>query len=199
MTPRLRYAAAILLLGAQPLVGHATGEEAVRLSTAGGPWGTITLLRMPVVRAELKLTPQQVAEIEDLHVDLLGALRRHRLKNKRGPAGTRDSQAATRKIMATHHRLAADLLSEQQSQRLDELFVRFLDVQALVHPAICRQLEIGGEQAVALGRVAGTRNAKLAEAVALLTSGQQRQFQRLRGAPFEFPNRRPDIILRQGK
>jgi hypothetical protein len=203
MVPTTRFAIGVLLLlvvrgdadnttASDPPLAHAA------LSTEGGSRGTITLLRMPVVRDELKLSREQVKDVEDLHIDMVGALRRQRLR--RGDSSEPEAtpaqlQASVAKIMAEHHRLAAEQLTEQQKSRLDQLFVRYLRAQALSHPAVVRKLQITPEQLTAIREASQSPQPKMQELLRLLSAEQQQQFNRLQGPVFEFPERTPNAVM----
>ncbi len=203
MVPATRFVVGVAQLSIVFLcAGSATAGELppadAALSTEGGPWGTISLLRMAVVRDELKLEKEQVEAIEDLYVDMAGALRRHRLR-RRSPSEPEETpaqaQAAAASIMTNHHRLAAEQLSEQQNARLDQLFVRYLGTQAFSHPAVVRELKITSEQLMAIRAASKLPRPKRPELVRLLSAEQQQQFHRLQGAAFEFPQRTPNAVI----
>lgn len=201
MVPATRFVIGVAQLSIVFLcAGSATAGELppadAALSTEGGPWGTISLLRMAVVRDELKLAKEQVEAIEDLYVDMAGALRRHRLRPPSEPEETpAQAQAAAASIMTDHHRLAAEQLSEQQNARLDQLFVRYLGTQAFSHPVVVRELKITSEQLMAIRAASKLPRPKMPELVRLLSAEQQQQFHRLQGAAFEFPQRTPNAVI----
>jgi hypothetical protein len=153
---------------------------------------------MPVVRDELKLSKGQVEDVEDLHIDMVGALRRQRLRRRSSsqPEATpAQMQASAAKIMADHHRLAAEQLTEKQKMRLDQLFVRYLGAQALLHPAVVRELQITPKQLTAIRQASQSPQPKKQQLLRLLSAEQQQQFKQLQGPAFAFPQRTPNAVI----
>ncbi|MBM4090896.1 MAG: hypothetical protein FJ276_15950 [Planctomycetes bacterium] len=165
------------------------------LSIHGGSNGTVWLVQMPGVGQELRLAARQQDAISRFRDELRAEIRR---ANTRSFSASDEQLASLRRqqqaLAVDVNRRVVALLDAEQSRRLDQLYVRLLDRRALLEPRVASRLGITPAQQIRLRELVAS-DSKSDTVLSVLTPSQREQYERLRGAPFEFP--RPQMILQR--
>lgn len=164
----------------------------------------------PNVQEELKLTDDQFDTMARIRASL--------------PRAARDS-AEHRKAVEEATKTIRSVLSAKQSERLMQISLQVLGVQALLVPDVIAALKISDGQQKQLRAIdakhseksRGLRDDKslsgeesrakgrqllketMAEATAVLTQGQREEFEKMRGPAFDFSHRVPPSPAYSGK
>ena len=198
-----RWLISVLLVTAMLPLRHAGAGPAATLSSEPPvpiPHPTTMLIRAEAVHADLALGRDQVrratTSVEAVELPLW------RLRNT--PAEERNP-AARALLQALRARLSS-VLTPRQLDRLDELVVQALGVQAVLQPRVAAALDISAGQRTRLhaafravaeraNRIPTAQTEGVQKILALLTQSQRQTLARLMGQPFDF-TRVPRIACR---
>ncbi len=134
----------------------------------GGHNSAVWLLIYPGVRQDLKIRDAVWSQVQEIHDQFRNDLFEE-TANTRGLEGAElaEVQKSNAKIekrlaIAASRRLI-DVLSEQQSKRLDEIYVQLLDIAAIVDPAVAARLGVTAQQQQQYAEIAKTAQQELQE------------------------------------
>ena len=164
------------------------------------PHPTTMLLRAEAVHADLALGRDQVRQAKTL-VEAV-ELPLWRLRN----APPEERNPAARALLQSLRTRLSSILTLRQLDRLDELIVQALGVQALLEPRVAATLDISAGQKTRLhaafravaekaNRIPTTQAGAVQKILALLTQSQRQTLAGLMGEPFDF-TRVPRIACR---
>lgn len=191
----------VLLLAASTAVAQQRGSDGPRTlrlkssilgmnADAESRW---MLLRVPPVQKELGLTEQTVNELDQVFANVYA---------ERGRLGSIQGTIELRKEIVTRLK---GIITEQQQERLAQVFLQAAGVIAVLQPDVAEQLKLTDEQKAKLQELAGgyrrsaphlERNAagyrgvrlsaaQNEELAAVLTAEQKNQFEKLKGEKFD--------------
>ena len=164
----------------------------------------------PSVQEELNLTVDQTAKMAEIRQSM---------------SDPRKDAAENRKLLADAVKAVQGVLSVAQTNRLRQINLQTLHIQALLMPEAIEALEITGEQHKKLQDIESKRSDKLRilkknsdtplselrtkelqlrkesmnEAVAVLTASQREKFEKMRGATFDFAKEVPPAPGYEGR
>lgn len=173
----------------------------------GGPPSHITLLTMPEVQKEVKITESQKPRINELQEELRDKMREvmdginfqqifSLSEDERDQKMTEMRNKTESTVQAIDEKLAKDLKPDQIS-RLDQLVLQRFTLAALSRDDIAKKLKLTDEQRTKLEDLAPPgpgrfgppefRQQLQEDALALLTNDQKKSWAELKGSEFKFP------------
>ncbi len=169
--------------------------------------GMLSLLNIPEVQMELRISAEQMQMVFMLQADLREQVRNAddvehqgahaRTQEERQPAHAAEgdpepaSLSRLKQIEQTANALLSAILEPRQTGRLVEIWLQHEGVYAWVEPEVRAQLALSAAQWNQLDRLlrSATGSAAGERAMAVLTPEQRDQWAALQGARFHFPSR----------
>ena len=184
-----------LALAVHPARAQDGGGWALPDESRGARVAPILLLSRPEVRADLRLRPDQAADVDRVIADIF--------RKAAQVKGRTDAAAVElRRAVDDEQRLWLETkLTEDQVGRLGEIDLRWEGIAAITRPALAETLSLSDDQRARLARAVADRKAQRAlpperrrdpaaaerhfaqQAEAILNDGQRRKWERMLGRP----------------
>lgn len=187
---------------------------------AGGMGGGLGMLRIPEVQQELKMTPAQIAKIDEAQQAVREAMAEAFQGGFRNMT-PEEQQRAAGKVEEIQEKAVASILDQTQLKRYKELQLQQMGAMALLRPSVARELGLTEQQTARLREIQQKQQQEMRDMfqnaspeerqqmfqrmqelrkkndealLAVLTPAQKTKWTQMQGAPFKFPERRPGMF-----